>query len=346
MKLLIFAHKKEAASFLESSPFEKVEKSAPLKLYFSEKLESYLLICGQGMDQAFENSLIALSRYPIHKIINMGLCASLNKKLKLKSAHRLKNIYAYSKKHFHHQSFECKIKNEETLNIISTDKKLKAHSKEFALLSSTADLVDMEAWSIAKAAHKFSVPMQAFKIISDHGVNEENDCTEIVSEFKEYSAIFWNYFIDEENIKTMSSSFINPHFPKLSATQKSLESKYYSVIEKNSSKDMEELYQSFCLNFPRGKESQEKNDAKKWILFLEHEAYPLSKRWQQKLKELCSPLSDNKISYLYSSHHDRPELEIKTTVQSTSDYSKKLSALQSLQWQKIQEHLEGKNSLE
>ncbi|WP_127717014.1 hypothetical protein [Halobacteriovorax sp. HLS] len=197
MRLLVFAHRAEAATFLKQGNFKSVESSTQ-SLYQNE--EDYLLICGEGILNSLETVstvLGELSNAPV-EIINYGIAGSLSPKVDINSIVEVRTFYAQMEQIVEFKSFSTDSK--ELLDCITSSQRVL--NKDYAQkLSCFASLVDREGWAIARAASNSNIKLRAFKLISDMALEhtEDSPICEIIKENAEiYSDKMWRHFCSLE----------------------------------------------------------------------------------------------------------------------------------------------------
>lgn len=165
MRLLLFAHKREAASFLAHYSWEKIPQIN--NLYLCKKHKLLLLIT--GMDELSIQSKFdqTLGLFPtIVDLINLGICGQLNQQNSLPSLVSPQSVFFNDDNN----------RGEYSLFTLPTFKAVKCLSsscpiteaKLAAELSQRADIVDMELWFLAQIASRSNKRLSSIKLISDH----------------------------------------------------------------------------------------------------------------------------------------------------------------------------------
>lgn len=176
MKLLVFAHRGEAQAFFNQWDF------APVAFYFNGLFKSknyYLLITGEGPKDASEKTVAVVAdlKEELDQIINIGIAGSLNPKLKIGDLAWVRSSYAQNAERCEFKSYTTTIHS--SLDCITAYSRVTS-SEEKKMLSSFADMVDRELWSIMSAAQLFDLPAFALKLISDEA--DSTDFCKLVKE--------------------------------------------------------------------------------------------------------------------------------------------------------------------
>lgn len=184
MKLLTFAHRAEAQSFFSAFDFNPVEFFFD-GLFLSE--DFYLLITGEGLKAASEKTVSVLTRFSdsIDEVINMGVAGSLTIKLKKNDLVWVRSAYCASSDGVDFQSFKTQ-SGAAQADCLSVHERIFEFDKRVKL-SSFAEIIDRELWSVASACSLFKKPFFSLKIISDDLNSNTPETTRIV---KEESALF------------------------------------------------------------------------------------------------------------------------------------------------------------
>lgn len=176
-KLLIFAHKGEAGHFLKANSF------TPVDFFFKGLFESpdfFLLICGEGLQNASEKTVSVLTHFnnQIIEVYNLGTAGSLSEKIIKDQIHWVKTCYAGSTERQEYKSFTTQTTNA-TINCLSALERIETPESRVKL-SSFADIVDRELWAIASAAVLFKMPFYSLKYISDD-LKSDNFSQEVIN---------------------------------------------------------------------------------------------------------------------------------------------------------------------
>ena len=162
-ELIVIAHKKEAQCFIKNLRLKK-EAHLPQFIYSNEK--TVLLVCGQGIKNAKErlSLFLSLNNDKISKIFNLGIAGRLNSSINLDEVYPIKCVGLYNDGvHMINYSLDRSSKSKKCITSIAPISNLNLAQT----LSSAADIVEMELWAIVEVAMRFSIPVNAYKLISD-----------------------------------------------------------------------------------------------------------------------------------------------------------------------------------
>jgi len=187
--LLIFAHRGEAGHFFKVYPYRKPVKEIP-GLYESDN--HLILITGEGGENVKISlqTVLNLRQLDIAEIINMGIAGALNPKLDLNEPYEIRYVLKIKdEEELESESFD--IESESALKCITADKPISS-SAEAIRLSEIGDIVDMEAWYIAKVAAFHDKQIRVIKLISDYpGVPNPGN---MVEQAPRYSHMLYKYY--------------------------------------------------------------------------------------------------------------------------------------------------------
>jgi hypothetical protein len=157
MHLITMAHLGEAQGVIDA--FNLIKKSP--ELY--EGSEIILLLTGEGPFEAATRTAFHLSKYPIQKIINLGIAGSINDELIMGEIYPIRSIYliqdlkpAFKTFNAFDTGIDCLTSFE---RILDPEKARK--------LKGLGGLVDRELWGVAMAAKTAGIKIESFKLISD-----------------------------------------------------------------------------------------------------------------------------------------------------------------------------------
>ena len=148
MRLLVFAHRGEAQTFLKAGKWDSIQ--APYQgLYKSE--HEYLLITGEGPQNATEKTAYALgSNQEIKEVINLGIAGALDKSLELDRIYQIRTCYAQQADSPLFKSYTTD-EYKEYIDCITTHERIISETSADKLRP-FAQVVDREAWAIASVA--------------------------------------------------------------------------------------------------------------------------------------------------------------------------------------------------
>lgn len=186
--LLVFAHRGEGGHFFKVYPYRKPVKEIP-GLYESDN--HLLLITGEGGKNVKKSlqTVLDLEDMEITEIINMGIAGALNPLLNLSEIYEIRYVLKINGENPETESFD--IKSESTLKCLTADKAIYS-STEAIHLSEIGDIVDMEAWYIAKVAAFNDKPIRIIKLISDYPGKQNLDT--LAERATNFSQLLYKFF--------------------------------------------------------------------------------------------------------------------------------------------------------
>lgn len=178
MRLIHFAHRKEAQELLKRKDFKSLEIDG-LDLYQSSS--ELLLISGEGIFETLKKVSFVSARFDLKEVINLGIAGSLNKDIEISQIYPVRTVYAYDSKPIF-QSFEI---SDQGLDLISSFERV-LNDESANTLSHFASLVDRELWGLCYALKGQKLIIHSYKLISDIAGNSTN-CFDIKQMGQEYS---------------------------------------------------------------------------------------------------------------------------------------------------------------
>lgn len=350
LKLLIFAHRAEAKSFLKNYPFKAVE-TGHLDLYFSKEQQTYLLLSGEGPEEALLHTAATLGLLSDKKLnlINLGIAGSLDQRTEKNKIYAVKTVYG--QKNTKEMSFKSFTLSGDTDLVSSSERVVKKDQAHY--LSSFAPLVDRELYGIAKAAQLFKVSLQSYKYISDEVWADEQGalCERIKEEAEVYSDALFEYY--HENIKRefeddkvcgreqSDELFDHPalHFTislkrKLSGLLKHLEQK---DLRESFNKKAFELIQVSLEEKKKGKEISQK-----LIQIAQEMIAPFDHQVEQSLQKIAMPFTEKGISIQFDPDREVSSFWIKTYIQHPQHLEKLKTAIEEFSFEQIENVMQGK----
>ncbi len=173
MRLLVFAHKLEAQTFIKS-----MKPTNHSNIFASDK--DYLLITGQGINNIKIKLNNFLTEYSnITEIINLGIAGAIDSNLKLDQICSIGTFYRTNENliQINNSPFSC----------LTVDSPLTTTSGILNI-----SITDMEAWMIAKICNEQSIKFRAIKIISDY-VGETVNIDQIKNRSLSFSEKLFKY---------------------------------------------------------------------------------------------------------------------------------------------------------
>lgn len=353
MKLLVFAHRGEALAFFQNYEF------TPVNFYFNGLFKSekyYLLITGEGPKEASEKTVAVLSSFKmeIRQVINLGVAGSLNSRLKIKDTVWIRSSYAQAQNKMEFKSFTTDYHSK--LDCVTSFQRVTL-PEERKFLSSFADIVDRELWSILSACHLFKIEGLSLKVISDDF--SSNDFCELVKKDAPlYSQLLfsgWQKYENEQSHnlnKTISSPLTNSDITSLknlhqafyftTSQERKMESLSRSLELKNlMTKD--EIYQ-FCekLAFENVGLKSPKDLTKNLLTLLDEINDPIKVKIKSKIKMALLPLTDAGVIAQIDPELELDHVHISYTISTLKDQKKLILALEQFQLQNIKDIFNGK----
>lgn len=336
MKCLVFAHYPEAQCFLDYFKFQKL--SAHPQFFFSEDLETYLLITGEGTFSTLTNLSHVLGTYPqIKTIINYGVAGSLDTSIPIGSLHSIRTGYAYLNSEFLYHSQTSK-DNSAFLDCISASKR--EHSAtDCTKMLAYAPIVDRELWSISYCAKEFKKDWFSYKVISDHIISSEKACLSVMAMAQDYSLQFLNHFM-------LHKTAPSPLTKELLDLPKGF---YFTHSQKI---DFFKLIQALHLkegNIPQinydeylAKEITPKKKTEILLLNLRERLSPEISHLNKKITHCIQPLTQKTIKLTYPKDLSDSHCKIEFEVKNKDDWQKKINALSEFEIEKYFDLFEGK----
>ena len=241
MKLLSFAHKNEASSFLEAFNYTPL---AELKGLFKSH-DHFLLITGEGQIPALGqiNKAISLLIYKyqiqLTEHINMGICGGLRESIELGKIYRVRSLYA--EKSFNHMQFQSYHTNQGDVDLVSSYERVKS-DKHKDMLSAFAHLVDREAWSLARASQEFKIDFNCYKMVSDFAGNDTN-CFNIQEQAHKFSDKLYDFYKQLEDQNISADTIVK-------STESALDFSNFHITASQKNK-LDKLLQSACIAFSK-----------------------------------------------------------------------------------------------
>jgi nucleoside phosphorylase len=190
MLLLTFAHKDEAAVFIERKHGLPVDFSFS-GLYRGE--DQLLLLTGEGVTATLKkvHSVCDYFGNKVHQVINLGIAGSLSSELQVNQIYGIRKVFYEPYLHTaektyttanNRASFDCIT----SFHTVSTPE----YARELAMF---AQIVDRELWAIAHICKSYHLPLQAYKLISDRAGDQTLPET-ICSKAEEYSLHLFDFY--------------------------------------------------------------------------------------------------------------------------------------------------------
>lgn len=335
MKLLIFAHRNEARTFLKRDRY----KAYPFIFEgVYQNKEHYLLICGEGIGSAMMKtaSLMGHLKHILTSIVNIGVAGSLTPSIAKDQICKILTSYHYSG---NEMSFQSYTGSNGVIDCISIDKRsLSLKEKEY--LESFAPLVERELWGIASVAKLFSIPFSSFKIIVDH-FEDVNICKTTREKASYFSGKLYDYYREKFLEKNHSIQKHSMEIPKIFAEQlyftTSMKQKFNSYTKRLDHKTFATIpFKNILLDSINSKDAALKlNDHLHSLL------NPVQKKINFLLERAAYPLKSGGFSVNFDKQYETNAIELKIIISSEEDLRRASSSLLKFDIKKIDQILDG-----
>ena len=341
MRLIVFAHRAEAATFLKQGEYKSLESKTNALYSNSSDL---LLICGEGIYSALEavSTVIGEHSSNIKEIINYGIAGSLSSRAELSKIYQIRTFYAHDKSEVEFKSYSSNVTNK--LDCITSAKRVL--DGEFANhLSCFAHIVDREAWAIARAANSANISINAYKLISDNALTNISDSPicDIIKESAEiYSDLMWKHFLTlemkEEELLDLKISKIKELYLTVSQFRN-----YKNILSSLLSKfDDEEAILKACgideivlLNLT------EKQRSQKLIEKMREIQNPFNHNISSELEKILAPLKKAQLNIKLSKNYESDSFNISAAIHNEIDLQMISNALKRFDYSEYKETLRG-----
>ncbi|AUN98959.1 hypothetical protein C0V70_12780 [Bacteriovorax stolpii] len=347
MKLLVFAHRGEAQAFFNQWEF------APVEFYFNGLFKTknyYLLITGEGLKDASEKTVAVIANFKeeLDEVINIGIAGSLSPKLKIGDTAWVRSSYAQNAERCEFKSFTTT--QHSSLDCISAYSRVTT-LEEKKMLSSFADMVDRELWSIMSAAHLFDLPAFALKLISDEAESDDF-CRLVKEEAPALSKKMLQAFLEREEkmvkkavtivAETLEDKLLT--HPKLYFTT-SQARKLHTVLRglsiKKTMSDDEIMTVLSTIIEGEGLERTPKELSKLLLMRLDQKLNPLNTKIKEKITQNLKPLMETGAQVSFDPELEQDYVQLNFQIRNTKDQKKLILALEQFNYQKIKEIFQG-----
>ncbi|MBD64398.1 MAG: hypothetical protein CME62_04280 [Halobacteriovoraceae bacterium] len=322
MKLLTFAHRGEAQTFLSKLALKPVNEAQT----FYKNDEYGLLITGEGIYEALLHLSATVATYRPKLIINYGIAGALNSDMALKKVYPVRTIYGYESTRPVFNSYTTQ--NVATLDCISSWQRVLTH--EYALeLAPFAELVDREAWGLGRVAAATQTPLQVYKLTSDYA-GEQTDCFDLKQRAQEFSELLWEHFekeFGEQEQKIAEATNHNEmNFPfHVSFTQKKQIQKFINKVPKH---EFDKI-----LNNAK--------DANSCITQLQIALHPLQEQIMKKLEALKGPFENIGAHLKFDPKLENKKVLLQMEINSAKNISNLTRVLSEFDYQELEQFWNG-----
>lgn len=322
MHLITFAHWPEARAFFDHfSPTRH-----PKYDWAYEFSGGIIIITGEGIHEALSKTVLSLGLYPqINEIYNFGVAGSLSDSLPLHDIKEVRTVYGFDSKPL----FKSFTLQGDTDLVTSGERVLTQQA--VAPLKTMGKLVDRELWGMAFAAKEARLPLRAFKYISD--MAGEIGACEIVKELAELASLK----LLENYLKIT---------PQTSSSQLQLEGLYFTFTQE---KQLENLLQKLSSKFDKDKKFwlessflknlqteklHPKERTKRFLQHLHRELDPFTYSLNEKVEEVFSALTHEKIQLTPMNQMETKELKVQFIFHSKEELIEKTQMLKNFDFEK------------
>lgn len=321
MKLLIFAHRGEAQSFIKALGAKAVSEI----LY--QYTEGFIYICSEGIYDVLTNLPLILKNTDSTEVINYGIAGSLSKQLEGQKIFSISGVYLEDNNEIQFKSFTLSGETE----CITAHKRVL--TPEYAKkLQPFAKIVDRELWAIAKVCHNFKINLKAYKLISDLA-GDNTDCFDLKNRAQQFSEIMLEHYqasIQDTNIVDKEEVIL-----PFQTSQYQM-----NVIKKLISETDTELINKI-INEYKKKGYTSKSDANHFIKEVKSNLYPLKNKIHNQIKETLNSLDRNNIKYNYDKNLEKEKLNISIEINSQKNIDDAIKSLKDLKYEKFLDIFKG-----
>lgn len=339
MKLLVFAHRGEAQSFLKNLKFTAHPDAQDL--YHNE--EYALLICQEGIHQSLFTLTQALGLLTnINHIINLGIAGSLSPKYKVGEYFQIKTVYAEQE----FKSFKL-----HPLNIEKKEDCLTANSRITNLdyakkLLPIAPLVDRELWALGYVSKQKNIPLSCVKLISDQ-ILEASNCSLIKEQAQDFSDQLFDIFtefinIDEQDLVKFDFEIFNEKKFYFTLSQKREVSKILqSLISKYDSSE-ELLLKRIKIHEIKNQDLLPKQRTKQLVSRLDQLLYPIKYQIRTHLLNLSKPFMDQGFQLKFDETLEDQTFIVNAQIKDETDILKLKNSLTNFSYEAFENLRNGK----
>ncbi|WP_408096322.1 hypothetical protein ACJVC5_14875 [Peredibacter sp. HCB2-198] len=335
MHLITMAHLGEAQGVIEKFKLQRIDSD----LFKNEEL--VLVLTGEGPFEASIKTSLMLGKFPISKVINLGIAGALNAELKVGEIYPIRTHYLVQDMRPAFKSFVSAEKGEDCL---TTFERILDADKARALRG-MGGIVDREAWGSAYAAKSAGIPFESYKLISD--IAGTVGACELVrdhaSEFSMKLALYLGTVLTHKESVDEIVTLPGFHFTFTSGHRfKALLTKLSIKYEVSS----EELLKTLNLDEIRESISFPKDRAKVLLEKMESKLDPFREKLKASKEKWTSPFTKVGISIETDPNWENKEVTLRFSVASDSELKSKLDTLNKLSLVPFSELMEGKLDVE
>ncbi len=334
MNLIVFAHRNEAFAFLKAKKWQSLSLAG--KTYFRTESE-LLCICGEGRENAQFWTASLCSKYPVEQIYNFGSCAALDRKLQLEQIHSVKTSIANKgQKEMEFKTFSL----QQSDGLVCMSAQERVQSRELAdFYESFAQLCDRELWGIAFAAKQISIPLRAYKYVSDFA--DSPLCFEIREHAKELSSKFLEVYESKDvEVSSVEPLKLPENFHFSQHQKQEFEKRIRDLKIKFQCSEQEVLEKLGCKELAA--QAIHKKEKSKILLKRMHTAFdPFHAQLQEKIESEfhSKPPSIRKIQW--DSNFEDKNYEFTLQAKSKEEFQEALQYLNSIDFGRLEKYFQG-----
>lgn len=335
MHLITMAHLGEAQGVIEKFKLERIDSD----LFKNQDL--VLVLTGEGPFEAAIKTSLVLGKYPISKIINLGIAGALNPELQIGEIYSIRTHYLVQD---YKPSFRTFLNTHEGQDCITSFERILNPDKANSLRGVGA-IVDREAWGSAYAAKSAGISFESYKLISD--MAGTLGACELVrdnaSDFSLKLALHLGKVLGHKDQQEDIVSIPGFHFTFTSGHR------FNTLLKKLCIKyelSPEELLKSFALNEIRGAISFPKDRTKFLLDRMESKLDPFRETLKLKKEEWARPFTKAGITLETDPNWENKEVTLRFSVTSDSELKTKLEKLTTLSLASFTDLMEGKLDVE
>lgn len=330
------AHPGEAQGVIEGLKLSRIDQHT----FHGDGL--ILLLTGEGPFEAATKTALAISRYNISHVINLGIAGTLTPDLKVGDVVKVRTIYLINQERPDFKTFKASHEGEDCLTsferILDPEK---AHK-----LKGLGHLVDRESWGVAMAAKTAGVSFECHKVISDFAGTLE--ACEVVREkapefaqklLNKLSEILKSPLSQKEELPVLKGFYFT-----FSAVHR-----FKNLLHKLTIKDEktpEEILLSLNISSLQGREMLPKERTRLLLEMMEGQIDPVRKNLLAVTSELTRQYSENGIKIQFDQNWENPHVTLSLNVASDGDVEQKIAALRTVSLKPFTKLMEGKFDVE
>lgn len=326
MELLVFAHRAEAQEFIRRFSFRPKDNSSSLY----ESAERLLLISGEGIYEVFSRIGQILGKYPVEKVVNLGIAGSLDPAIETGSFLSVRTVYCQSDQ-LQFQSFTLADPRAET-DLITSSKRV-LDDEYAATLSCFAPVVDRELWALAKTCSSAGIALYSYKLISDQA-GSATACFDLKAKALEFStALLEGYLALDDDPLLREESAIDYPVP-MSFTQKARFRKTLSALKISEGFD-EDIFWKKTNRLIEGLDKEgapQKQKANTLLELMELELNPIKKSVKENFEKLAAPAKSIGAKLLFDKNFEKKKFTLQMDINGQKNIENLVEVLKGLRF--------------